>query len=241
MAHIMALNCHWNEEVVAQFYANLYVKRETKTFYWIIQGKPISVTYERFVEILGFISKDCCRQKIRGGEVPLDSKMAFMYDSAYGNIEFGTTHGMKPIYRMLNQLFRYTMTPKIGDNYNISNITKDLLVRMGPDQEAFSVFDFICCQYAPWIFKMICEIIGVDISTDNTHTLYKPDKGNIERLLKLGKHAPPRPSSSVGPFSAGPTHDAPSSSQGPSQAKGNLPPARRRVFSTFYLRGSLLA
>jgi hypothetical protein len=30
MAHIMALKCLWNEEVVAQFYANVYVKRETK-------------------------------------------------------------------------------------------------------------------------------------------------------------------------------------------------------------------
>jgi hypothetical protein len=34
--------------------------------------------------------------------------MAFMYDSMFGKVEFGTTHGMKQVYRMLNQLFRYT-------------------------------------------------------------------------------------------------------------------------------------
>jgi hypothetical protein len=32
LTSIMALNYDWNEEVIAQFYANLYVRRETKTF-----------------------------------------------------------------------------------------------------------------------------------------------------------------------------------------------------------------
>jgi hypothetical protein len=48
LTSIMALNYDWNEEVIAQFYANLYVRRETKTFHWILQGKPLSISYERF-------------------------------------------------------------------------------------------------------------------------------------------------------------------------------------------------
>jgi hypothetical protein len=108
-----------------------------------LQGKPLSISYERFTQILGFGEEDLSRPKIHGGEIPLDSEMAFMYDAAYGKVEFGTTHGMKPVYRMLNQLSRYTLTPKIGDNYNISNIAKDILVRMAPGKEKFSVFDFI--------------------------------------------------------------------------------------------------
>jgi hypothetical protein len=35
---IMSFNCDWNEEVVAQFYATLYVNRSTKTFHWTIQA-----------------------------------------------------------------------------------------------------------------------------------------------------------------------------------------------------------
>jgi hypothetical protein len=131
---------------------------------------------------------------------------------------------MKPVYRMLNQLYHYTLTPKIGDNYNISNIAKDILVRMALRKEDFSIFDFIwekiivcsvsankSCQYAPWIFKMICEVTGVDILTDKPHGWYKPNKGGIECLLKLGKHAPPRATSSGGPS----TYEPPSSSIGP--------------------------
>jgi hypothetical protein len=33
MTSIIAMNCDWNEKVVAQFYANLYVRREAKTFH----------------------------------------------------------------------------------------------------------------------------------------------------------------------------------------------------------------
>jgi hypothetical protein len=101
------------------------------------------VSSERFAHILGFGEEDLGCPKLHGGEISLDSEMAFMYDTSYGKIEFGTTHGMKPVYRMFNQLFRYTVTPKIGDDDNISNIAKDVLVKMGPDQEPFSVFDFI--------------------------------------------------------------------------------------------------
>jgi hypothetical protein len=98
MTSIMAMNCDWNEKVIAQFYANLHVRREAKTFHWLLQGKPLSISYERFAQILGFGEEDLGRPKIHGGEIPLDSEMAFMYDTAYSKIEFGTTHGMKPIY-----------------------------------------------------------------------------------------------------------------------------------------------
>jgi hypothetical protein len=166
----------------------IYICRETRTFHWLLQGKPLSISYERFAQILGFGEEDLGRPKLHGGEFPLDSEMAFMYDSVYRKVEFGTTHGMKPVYRMLNQLFRYTLTPKIGDNTNISNVAKEILVRIAPGKEDFSIFDFIweeiivcsvsankSCQYAPWIFKMICEVTGVDILTDKSHSWYKPN------------------------------------------------------------------
>jgi hypothetical protein len=62
------------------------------------------ISYEQFAQILGFGEEDLGRPKLHGGEFPLDSEMAFMYDSMFGKVEFGTTHGMKPVYRMLNQL-----------------------------------------------------------------------------------------------------------------------------------------
>ena len=101
----------------------------------------------------------------------MDSELAFMYDPAFGHIEFGTTHGMKPLYRMINQMLLYTLSPKMGDQNNISNIAKNLLLRISPGQADFCIFDFIWeeiivnsvspnmgCKYAPWILYMICKV-----------------------------------------------------------------------------------
>jgi hypothetical protein len=102
MTNVMGINYDWNEEVIAQFYANLYIRRETRTFHWLQQGKPLSISYECFSQILGFGEEDLDRPKLHGGEFPLDSEMAFMYDSMFVKVEFGTTHGTKPVYRMMN-------------------------------------------------------------------------------------------------------------------------------------------
>ena len=49
---IMSFNYHWNEEVVAQYYATLYVDRPRKKFYWMLQGEKYSVTYRQFADML---------------------------------------------------------------------------------------------------------------------------------------------------------------------------------------------
>jgi hypothetical protein len=85
---------------------------------------------------------------------------------------------------------------------------------------------------------MICEVTGVDILTDKPHGWYKPNKGNIESLLKLGKHAPPRATSSGGPSTGGPsTCEPPSSSLGPSASRGTVPPGKKISIFNFLSQG----
>jgi hypothetical protein len=85
---------------------------------------------------------------------------------------------------------------------------------------------------------MICEVTVVDILTDKPHAWYKPNKGNIERLLKLGNHAPPRATSSGGPSTGGPsTYEPPSSSLGPSASRGTVPPGKKKSIFNFLSQG----
>jgi hypothetical protein len=60
------------------------------------------------------------------------TKMRFMYDGAYGNINYGHTSGLTPYYKMLNRFFRYTLTPRGGDSDNISHRDRNLLYQMAP-------------------------------------------------------------------------------------------------------------
>ena len=130
-----------------------------------------------------------------------------MYDSAYGKIVFGQTSGLTPYYKFINQQFRYTLAAKAGNSDKISNMSKNLLAKMTPGATKFSVFDFLWeeiiftsispkrgCHYAPYIFLMIKEVTGINILADQNHLVYKPSKGTLDRLLKIGSHAPPPPS-----------------------------------------------
>ena len=72
-----------------------------------------------------------------------DDDMHYMYDSGYGTVELGTVFGLAPFYMMLNQLFRYTLAPKIGNLDRILNMSKNLLARVAAGQVQFNVFDFI--------------------------------------------------------------------------------------------------
>jgi hypothetical protein len=110
---------------------------------------------------------------------------------------------------------------------------------MAQNENEFSVFDFIweeiiiCsvspkkgCHYAPYIFAMIKEVTIVNIMTDKGHQVYKPKKGQLQRLLKLGAHAPRRSTHrpSHAPSSHGPSSShRSSSSQGPSSSRGPPP------------------
>jgi hypothetical protein len=141
LTSIMSFNLDWNEEIVAQFYATLYVNHATKTFHWTVQGKPFYVEHAYFASVLGFPENDLTREKIHEVENMLDDgELHFMYDSAYGDIKFGIVHGLTCYYKLLNQLFRYTLCPKTGDSDNISNMFKNLLARMAPNTNEFSVF-----------------------------------------------------------------------------------------------------
>jgi len=165
-------------------------------------------------------------------------------------VKFGETSGLTPYYKFMNQLLRYTLSPKAGNSDRISNMSRNLLAKMSPDAYEFSVFDFLWeeiistsispkkgCHYAPYIFHMIREVIGINILADQNHLVYRPNKGAVDILLKIGTHAHPQhtrgqsssqaPGSSVDPSEAGP-----SSSRGPSRG-----PGKKKGMLNFISRG----
>jgi hypothetical protein len=81
-------------------------------------------------------------------------------------------------------------------------------------------------------------VTSINILTDKGHEVYKPKKGQLERLLKLGAHAPRHSTQgpSHGPLSShGPTSShrpssshVPSSSQGPLSSRGPPPRAPKK-------------
>ena len=100
-----------------------------------------------------------------------------MYEDKYADpkhgIRHGTYHRMTPYYRVLNNLVRQTLTPKVRDHSSILSSTKMVMFAMQPRVEPFRVFEFLWheiihnsfttksgLQYAPYIIRMILTVTG---------------------------------------------------------------------------------
>ena len=89
------------------------------------------------------MDRDDSKVDLHEGDELEPSKMQFMYDRAYGDIVLGQVKGLTLFYRLLNTLFRFTLTPRGGDSDNISHRVKNLLVQIAPGKRKFAVMEFI--------------------------------------------------------------------------------------------------
>ena len=74
------------------------------------------------------------------GILPLE-RLAYMYRG--GTV--GKVSGLHPTYRYLDRMFRKTIDCKGGDKGTIGDYSRNLIHRMAPDAQPFSIFDFIRC------------------------------------------------------------------------------------------------
>ena len=76
---IMEFQHDWNTEVVAQFYATLYVEEDERRMHWMLEGQWYSVDYDTFAALLGFPEEDLQRDRIHVEQVLPSEQLAYMY------------------------------------------------------------------------------------------------------------------------------------------------------------------
>jgi hypothetical protein len=110
----MGLRLDYSQEVLAQFYATLYVDRYENALHFTLGGKRFSITVSEFAMLFKLRGATTTNQfssdlvRLDSGDQLEVTKMRFMYDRAYGNINYCHTSELTPYYKMLNLLFRYT-------------------------------------------------------------------------------------------------------------------------------------
>jgi hypothetical protein len=208
------------------------------------------------------VGRDTSKVDLHEGNELEPSKMHFMYDRAFGDIVYGQIKGLTPYYKMLNTLFRFTLTPRGGDSDKISSRAKNLLAQMAPDRPKFAVMEFIwheiiacssdpssACHYAPYVFHMIKVATQLNIVPNITHMAYRSNKGKIEQTLHIASHSTGIPAS--GPFpgayasnftpGASSSRAAPPSPTGPSTSRRARLPSQSKASYPLLLKGFLLA
>jgi hypothetical protein len=184
-----------------------------------------------FSRLLGLGSKDERRTPVHNENKYKPKELPFMFPSRDAAIE-GKADQLNPYYYYLNQFFRATIDPKIGDVTALRYFAPNLLNRMAPDEEGFCVFDFIWNElrramndpmkhlpYAPYLMYMIERVTNVRYPKDVVHEPLRHLRDRAKR--------PPKGRKYVGSSSAAPSHDDVPAARSPS------PPPRRH-------RGSMI-
>ena len=78
---LMAFKYDWNVEVVAQFYATLYIEEagSVRQMHWMTQGRQYSILFSRFARLFGFGQVDLSRERIHIGHPLPREEIEFMY------------------------------------------------------------------------------------------------------------------------------------------------------------------
>jgi hypothetical protein len=209
--YIMGFRYNWNKEILAQFHCSYYYNPHDNTITWTTQGNKCTINYMTFSRLLGLGSKDERRTPVHNEDKYKPKELPFMFPSRDLAIE-GKADQLNPYYYYLNQFFRATIDPKIGDATALRYYAPNLLNRMAPDEEGFCIFDFIWNElrramndpmkhlpYAPYLMYMIERVTNLRYPKDVVH---EP----LHHLRDRAKR-PPKGRKYVGSSSAAPRHD----------------------------------
>ena len=107
--------------------------------HWMLEGQWDSVEYATFAGYLGISEDEFQRNRIHTEQVLPPKRMWYMYIG--GSV--GKVNGHHPTYRYLDRMFRKTNDCKGGDKGTIAYYYRNLLHRIAPDAQPFSIFNFI--------------------------------------------------------------------------------------------------
>jgi hypothetical protein len=186
---LMGIHYDWNVEVIAQFYATLYIEEGggARRMHWMTKGDWFNISHDDFVSRFSFGAANA-HQSRRDIHNPLDEdEMKFMYALGQeGNA--GTTNGLYTFYSVLNRLFRRTMCPKDGDPTNVSQFAKNLLANMRDGTPPLSVMDFVweeikgismnpqkTCDFVPYVMFIIEDVTGRSFTKEGKHMPFRPN------------------------------------------------------------------
>ena len=103
--NIMSFQCDWNEEVMAQFYATLFIEENERIIHWHLGGKRFTYNMADFSTLFGHrghfvffggsyvVNRDDSKVDLHAGNELEPSKINFMYDRAYGDYSLWTGQG----------------------------------------------------------------------------------------------------------------------------------------------------
>jgi hypothetical protein len=166
---LMGVHYDWNIEVIAQFYATLFIEeaKDVRAMHWMAEGEWYHITFDEFATRFSYGQAEKDRFRIHIHNLLEENEIKFMYATGQeGNV--GTINGLYTFYSVLNRLFRKIIYPRDGDPTNISHYAKNLLANLRDGAPPF---------YRDWLY----------LGRNQGH-LFEPSKGTLPHVLNWGCH-----------------------------------------------------
>jgi hypothetical protein len=202
----MGAHYDWNVEVIAQFYATLYIEEGggARKMHWMAEGDWYNISYEDFTSHFSFGATDAHRSRLNIHNTLDEDEMKFIYAPGQeGNA--GTINGLYTLYSVLNRLFRKTICPTDGDPTNISQFAKNLLANMRDGAPPLSVMNFVweeikgismnpqkTCGFTPYLIFMIEDVTSRSFSKEGKHMPFRPKPTKKPLIPPAQVASPPR-------------------------------------------------
>jgi hypothetical protein len=203
---LMGAHYDCNVEVIAQFYATLYIEEGggARKMHWMTEGDWYNISYEDYASRFSFGAADAHHSRLHIHNTLDKDEMKFM--NAPGQEEnAGTINGLYTFYSILNRLFRKTICLRDGDPTNISQFAKNLLTNKRDGAPPLSVMDFVweeikdismnpqkTCGFRPYLTFMIEDVTSRSFSKEGKHMPFRP-KPTKKHLIPLAQvSSPPR-------------------------------------------------
>jgi hypothetical protein len=203
---LMSVHYDWNIEVIAQFYATLFIEeaKDVRAMHWMTEGEWYHITFDEFTTQFSFGQADKDHFRIHIHNPLGENEIKFMYAPGQED-NAGTINGLYIFYSVLNMLFRKTICPGDGDPTNISHYAKNLLANLRDGAPPFSVIDYIWeeikgislnpqknCGFAPYLIFLIKDVTGRGFLKEGIHMPFRPNPTKKSLIPPAQASSPPR-------------------------------------------------
>lgn len=224
---IVSIKCNFNEEVIRQFYATVYIPSSLATVTWMTGSRRYTATKRHFEEALNLLAREYVKIHLEPA-LQTPEQLQF-YEPTIARVVPGKVAGLRPLPSVINRIIRATILPRSGNNDAIRGHAWNVIdyVMQG---KKFDIMHLILTElqschtdlgkrmyYAPYIMMLILRTTNFQGTTPFPHKQYKPEGDHQRDLRNRPLH---------------PVADAPASPQPAPQQQGGLDPVLLEVLHT---------
>jgi hypothetical protein len=181
LGQIMSYCCHWDSELIRQFYSTVHINADKTSITWMTDGRKIIANKRAWEERFSIASG--AHTEIHSQLFLNDDDKRMLYTAT--KYTLGQISGLSPLASIANKILKTTIYPRFGNATHSWNVLYHIV-----QQHPFDIISLIFGEidllisdhsrtkdpllYAPYIMGMIMRAFKYEGPRESWHHSYKP-------------------------------------------------------------------